>query len=238
MKKLNPAAKGLVKVLEEYPDGHLKEKDIRKCALSLLIAGLETTSMTFYGVINILAHNPDIQTKIHEEIEQITDGKRDVRLPDRQKMMYTRAVIMELLRYTSVVHNGVGHRTTRNTVLKGYRLPENLIVLTCLYNLHHDPEFWDNPESFDPGRFLDDVGDVIPADHPNRKHLMPFGAGIRVCLGESLAQTRLFLWITTMVQRFRVLPAKGNDKSTTETKSYKCAGVLQPHRYEIIFQER
>ena len=238
MHNVNAEASGLVKVLQNYPDGHLTETDIRKTALSLLIAGLETTSMTFYGAINLLAHHPDIQTKIHIEIEEVTGGRRDIGLPDRPKMSYTRAVILELLRYTSVVHNGVGHRTTKQTCLNGYKLPKDLIIITCLYNMHHDTEFWVDPEKFQPERFLDARGEVVPADHPNRKHLMPFGAGMRVCLGESLALTRLFLWITTMVQRFQVEPAPGNDMSTTDTRSFHCAGVIKPPPYEVIFNKR
>jgi cytochrome P450 len=67
---------------------------------------------------------------------------------------------------------------------------------------------------------------------------MSFGAGPRVCVGETLAMTRLFLWITTLVNRFEVAPAKGNNPSTLDTKQFYYIGVLRPVKYEVIFSTR
>ena len=79
---------------------------------------------------------------------------------------------------------------------------------------------------------------MVTADHPNRTHLIPFRAGPRVCVGENLALARLFMLITTLVQRLQILPAPGNDISSIDTKNFECMGILKPNPYRIIFKHR
>ena len=104
--------------------------------------------------------------------------------------------------------------------------------------MHHDEKFWGDPYEFRPERFLDEDKNLVAADHPNRKHLMPFGAGTRVCLGESLAIARLFLWITKLMQRFEVVPAENNPKSTTDPRLFDFEGVLRVTKYDVVFKLR
>ena len=238
----NPDLVSICKVLDAHmnntDEGGISDNDIRKTAMSLLLAGVTTTSSTFYAGINILAHNPDIQAKLWDETERIVGSGRSVAVTDKKDMPYTRAVLLELLRYTTVVNNGVLHRTLQTTKLQGYTIPANVKVVTSLYNLHHDSEFWGDPEVFRPGRFLDEAGEVVLADHPNRKHLLPFGAGMRVCLGESMARARLFLWLTSLIQKFEIRPAKGNEKWMSEPTAYVTVGVLKHMRYQVVFKQR
>ena len=79
-------------------------------------------------------------------------------------------------------------------------------VIFNLWSMHHTEAVWDDPFTFMPQRYLDATGDIIPADHPNRKFTMPFGAGARVCVGEQFALSRLFLIISTIVQKFTIEP--------------------------------
>ena len=126
----------------------------------------------------------------------------------------------------------------RDVQLGSYKLPANTTIITSLWTLHHDEDFWDEPFNFKPERFLDAQGELVPADHPNRKHLMPFGAGTRVCVGESLAMARLFLWMVNLVQRFEISPAQGNKENSTDPRSYYFIGQLKPRSYEVVFTKR
>ena len=94
----------------------------------------------------------------------------------------------------------------RTCKLGEFTIPKNTQVWTNLWSLHHDEDLWDEPFKFKPERFLNEDGEVLPVDHPNRKHLMPFGAGNRVCVGEVFAMSRMFLILTRILQNFTVLP--------------------------------
>ncbi len=215
----------------------LDERDAEKTCVNLLLAGIATTTSTFYSLINIVAHNKAIQDAIWSEIIQVTSGEK-VKLKHRPKMPFTRACIYEALRYTSIVPLGVSHRVTADVEICGYAIPSGSHIKPNLWALHHDPEFWIDPENFRPERFMGGSGELVSADHPHRKHLLPFGAGTRVCLGESMALARLFIWTATMIQRFTVTPAYGNAASLVAAENYRFSGVMSSDPYEVVFTPR
>ncbi len=219
-------------------DATFTETDAELAITNMLLAGITTTSSTFYSVINILAHKNRVQQTISEEIERAASPGVSVSLKDKHVMPYTRAFIYEVLRYTSVVPLSVSHRAVQDVQIGGYTIPKDTRIQLNLWALHHDPEFWKDPEEFRPERFLDASGEVVPADHPNRKHLMPFGAGPRVCLGESLALTRLFIWTASMVQKFRIEPAKGNTVELIDANNYVFTATLSSKTYQVVFHCR
>jgi cytochrome P450 len=255
LNKQFPESKSLFNVLMAYVPDHNKDnenrfemvknspiefsdEDVKMTILSLLLAGVTTTSTSFYSLINILAHRPHIQDKLFEEVKKVGKTSIAISLIDRQDMPYTRAVIFELLRYVSVVPVGVPHRTVSDVDICGIMIPNDTVIATNLWALHHDPNFWTDPYNFLPERFLDATGNMVPADHPNRKHLMPFGAGPRVCLGEAMALARIFLWIASFSQRFQVFPADGNAKELTDPRKYEFDGVVRICPYKVKFIQR
>ncbi|ELU17755.1 hypothetical protein CAPTEDRAFT_134944, partial [Capitella teleta] len=100
----------------------------------------------------------------------------------------------------------------------------------------HDEGFWGDPHAFRPERFLDEAGNIVPPSHVNRRHMMPFGAGTRVCIGEGLAMGRLFMMIATMAQVFVV--EQGRLKSSWDPRTYQSGIVLHPLDYEIQLKSR
>jgi cytochrome P450 len=247
LNETNPDAKSLFTVLmahvaikkdDKDPEGMFSGEDVQMTILSLLLAGVATTSTSFYGLINILAHRRHIQDKLFEEVKKVGRTNDPITLSDRQNMPYCRAVLLEVLRYASVVPLGVLHRTTAEVDICGIRVPPDTSVSTNLWGLHHDPDFWADPYSFIPERFLDADGDIIPADHPNRKHLIPFGAGPRVCLGEAMALARIFIWIATFTQRFQVFPADDNTWEKSDARNYEFDGIVRVCPYKVKFVQR
>ncbi len=219
------------------PGFTFKETDAKMATTSMMLAGITTTTVTFYSAINILAHKRKVQETIRGEIERAVSPGTAVAVKDKHAMPYTRAFIYEVLRYTSVVPLSMSHRAVQDVQIGGYTIPKDTRIQLNLWALHHDPEFWKDPEEFRPERFLDENGEVVAADHPNRKHLMPFGAGPRVCLGESLALTRLFVWTASMIQKFRIAPAEGNNVEIMAANSYWFNGTLSSHPYRVIFHQ-
>ena len=232
-------------VAEHRPEGKsssggttFKEIDAELATTNMLLAGITSNSSTFYSVINILAHKDRVQQTIIEEIERAVCPGASVSLKDKHAMPYTRAFIYEVLRYTSVAPLAVSHRAVQDVQIGGYTIPKDTRIQLNLWALHHDPEFWKDPEEFRPERFLDASGEVVPANHPNRKHLMPFGAGPRVCLGESLALTRLFIWTASMIQKFGIEPAHGNNVGLIDANNYVFTGNLSSQTYQVEFHCR
>ncbi len=220
-------------------DNFIREIDANSVCLNLMFAGVSTTTYTSYALINLLAHNPIVQEKIYEETCKVLPDGSLVTLQSKPRMPYTTATILEALRYVSTSPMGVPHRSTANVEISGLLIPNDTLLFTNLWALHHNPDVWGDPNRFRSERFLDDDGHLVPADHIYRKNLMPFGAGTRVCVGESLALTRLFILIARLIQKFDITPAEGNDRTITFCENYTLNGVLMESKpYRVHFSER
>ncbi|ELT94196.1 hypothetical protein CAPTEDRAFT_199515 [Capitella teleta] len=202
----------------------------------IVLAGTSTTSNSLYLFLNIISRHQEVQMKLQEEVDRIVGSGRTVSLTDREDMPYTQATLLELLRYSSLVPLTVPHESIENTVIQGKTVRAGSTVLMNLYHMHHDEDFWENPFEFQPERFLGDDGGLVSASHPNRRHLMPFGAGPRVCLGEVLAKSRLFLVIASLMQKFDIRP--GEVSAPCDPRLLEHGLVLSSAPFQIIAKER
>jgi cytochrome P450 len=131
-------------------------------------------------LINILTHYPNVQKTLRDKVDRVVGASRLPSIRDRDAMPYACATILELLRFTNVVPTLV-HETLEDTTVGGYAVPAGTKVVPLFWALHHDESYWGDPWVFRPERFLDDGGRLVTLDHTNRKHLMAFGSGLRVC---------------------------------------------------------
>lgn len=146
------------------------------------------------------------------------------------RMPYTEAVINEVLRLSSVAPL-VFHWTTGSTRLNGYDIAKNTTVISNLYSIHHNPKIWGDPETFRPERFLSEDG----KSGLKSEHLIPFGIGRRQCIGETLARSNFFLFLTSLFQQFDILGDPNNRKPSLEPKS---GFILEAQDFKVIFKER
>ncbi|XP_037546340.1 cytochrome P450 2U1 [Nematolebias whitei] len=169
----------------------------------LFIAGTDTTTNSVLWTLLYLALHPDIQDKVHAEIAAVVGRRRPPSLTDKGSLPFTEATIMEVQRLAAVVPLSVPHMASETTEFRGYTVPKGTVLLPNLYSVHRDPRVWDDPDTFNPERFLDDEGQLL-----RKEFLVPFGLGRRVCMGEQLAKMELFLTLTGLLQTFSfTLPA-------------------------------
>uniref|UniRef100_A0A8B9P190 Uncharacterized protein n=1 Tax=Apteryx owenii TaxID=8824 RepID=A0A8B9P190_APTOW len=162
----------------------------------MLAAGTESTSISIRYCLMVLLEHP---AKMQEEIERVMGRERLPALRDRAAMPYTDAVIHEAQRCLDFVPLGFIRTVRQDTQLRGFTIPKGCTIYPVLSSALQDPQHFRNPEVFDPGHFLDETG----AFRKNEAFL-PFSAGKRMCLGESLARAQLFLFLTAILQRFRL----------------------------------
>ncbi|CAH2071570.1 unnamed protein product, partial [Iphiclides podalirius] len=157
--------------------------------------------------------NPGVQEKIHEEIDRVVGRDRMPTLNDRSNMPYTEACLREAMRIDSLVPLGVPHRAMRDTKLDGYDVPADTMVSVNYVALHMDKEIWGDPEVFRPERFI--VNGQLKV---NKDKSLPFGAGRRLCAGETFARQSMFQVFAAFMQAFYVSTADGKPLEDPATR--------------------
>ncbi|XP_062580760.1 cytochrome P450 2B5-like isoform X1 [Saccostrea cucullata] len=173
----------------------------------LFAAGSETTVTTLRWAFLFLIHHPDIQTKLLKHIDEII-GEAVPQIEHREKLPYVEAFVLEVLRMGNIVPLGVPHCPNRDFEYGGYSFPNGVTVLANLGSALQDPNIFNNPQKFQPERFLDEDG---KCKGTQKDKMIPFSTGRRVCLGENLARMELFLYLVAILQKFEIQPEDTGD---------------------------
>uniref|UniRef100_A0A182PZA9 Uncharacterized protein n=1 Tax=Anopheles epiroticus TaxID=199890 RepID=A0A182PZA9_9DIPT len=177
--------------------------------------------------------NPNVLSRMHQEVDDAVDSERLPTLDDRVNLPYTEATIREALRIDTLIPSGIVHRTQQNVSFQEYNVKENTLFLFDLDGINNQTEVWGDPRTFRPDRFLDEQtgGLVLSKDRS-----LPFSVGKRECPGQTHTRNIMFLVVATLVQRFDVRPRESDrlpDLSTRQT------GLLQgPNDFWVQFVPR
>ncbi|XP_075043079.1 cytochrome P450 2G1-like [Mixophyes fleayi] len=223
----------LIKMQEEKdnPDSEFNMRNLILTLNNLFFAGGETVATTLKHGFLLLLKYPDIQAKIHEEIDHVIGRDCHPNIEDRSKMPYTDAVIHEIQRFSNVIPMNAPHSTTRDTEFRGYTIPKGTGVCALLSSVLEDPKYFATAHKFNPNHFLDSEGKFQRNDA-----FIPFSIGKRMCLGEGLARTELFLFLTSILQNFVLTSQTQFSDSDIYPRMTGFANVPIP--YQVAFVSR
>jgi cytochrome P450 len=198
-------------------DAGMSDKQVYDEVLTLLTAGIETTSLALAWAFHEIAEHPDVEERLVAEIDEVL-GDRPATFADVPRLTYTAAVVNEVLRKYPVWI--LMRRSTAPVDLGGVRLPAGAEVIVSPHALHHDPASFPQPHRFRPDRWISD-----PTGVP-RGAFIPFGAGVRQCMGNVFAQTELVITLATVLARWRLVPVPGKPVRTKFTSAAYPSGLL------------
>ncbi|XP_054436802.1 cytochrome P450 2S1 [Pteronotus mesoamericanus] len=182
---------------EQDPNTEFTDKNLLMTVIYLLFAGTGTVSAMIRYTLLLLLKYPQVQERVREELTRELGAGRAPGLGDRARLPYTDAVLHEAQRLLALVPMGIPRAVTKTTYFRGYTLPQGTEVFPLLGSVLHDPNVFEQPEEFNPGRFLDADGRF-----KKQEAFLPFSLGKRVCLGEGLVRAELFLFVTAILQAF------------------------------------
>ncbi|KAL3870431.1 hypothetical protein ACJMK2_038499 [Sinanodonta woodiana] len=216
----------------------LTDSQIKAFIQDIIDAGLISTRNFLLCIILDLLHHHECVDRMYQEIVDVVGLERSPSLNDRPTMPYAEAVIMEALRYNTHVPFGLPHGAMEDVELEGYKIPKGSMLIPNIWTAHHDPAIWGDPWVFRPDRFLDDNGELLSPEHPLRQSLVTFGAGKRACVGKNLAKSRIFLYLTTLIQKFDFLLPKGGTVPSDDPRDFVPGAALRPHDYMMRLKVR
>uniref|UniRef100_A0A914UV68 Cytochrome P450 n=1 Tax=Plectus sambesii TaxID=2011161 RepID=A0A914UV68_9BILA len=191
---------------------------------------LPTVTMMRWALLFML-HYPDVQERVQYELDTIVGKDRQVEMADKPFLPYTTATVTEIQRFANIIPINQPRKVFEDTVINGYRIPGNTPVLAQIHTVLQDPKLFPQPERFNPDRFLDETKQKFI----NNEAVIPYGIGKRMCLGESLARTEIFLFFAALLQRFSFAAPKGQPISLQKPKF----GInLMPENYEVEIRSR
>ncbi|XP_048472485.1 cytochrome P450 2K1-like [Rhincodon typus] len=211
-------------------DIEIKEKDILVTINDLFAAGTETTSTTICWGLVLMINYPEIQRKVQDEIDRVIGAGRFPRTGDQRHMPYTDAVIHEIQRFANIMPMNLPHSTTKDTHFREYFISKGTYVIPLLTSVLYDKTQRENPNEFNPAHFLDADGNFVKTDTQLTVLTVPCSfSGRRVCAGEALAKVELFLFFTTLLQKFHFQAPPG----VTDLDTSPRIGLVtnpKPHR--------
>jgi cytochrome P450 len=201
-KRAAPAASNdllsmLMTARDDETGERMSDQQLRDEAMTMLIAGHETTALVLSFTWYLLSRHPDVERKLHDEVARVLGDRRPTS-EDVPRLAYTTLVIHEVMRLYPPAWF-IARRAINDDAIGPQRIPAGSAVLMVPYLTHRHPTYWENPEAFDPERFMPER----VAGRP-RFAYFPFAGGPRQCIGNNFAMMEAVLIAAMIVQRYRL----------------------------------
>lgn len=184
-------------IAAQHDDGTgMSDQQLRDEAMTLYLAGHETTALTLTWSWYLLSQHPAVEKKLVEEWQRVLNG-RAANPSDLAALPYTAAVISEAMRLYPPVYV-IGREAVTDLELGGYRVKRGYTVLMSQWVNHRDPKYFADPERFSPERWLDGLATRLP-----KFAYYPFGGGQRICIGSHFALMEAAIILSTVGQKYK-----------------------------------
>jgi cytochrome P450 len=186
----------MLRACDEEDGRGMTDRQLRDEAMTLFLAGHETTALLLSWAWYLLALHPEAQEELAAELRDVLGGRAPT-AADLPRLRYTEMVVQEAMRLYPPAYI-IGRQAVGACTLGDYHIPAGGTVLMSQWVVHRDPRWWDDPERFFPGRWADGLARRLP-----RYAYFPFGGGPRVCIGNAFATMEAVLVLATVARRFR-----------------------------------
>ncbi|KAH6795685.1 hypothetical protein C2S51_036671 [Perilla frutescens var. frutescens] len=190
----------LVDIMEANESGQFTTDHLIHLLMDLLVGAADTTTTTTEWIMTELMIHPDKLAKVKEELKSVVGEKKVVEESQMARLPYLQAVVKEVFRYHPPGPLLLPRKAESDQQLNGgYFIPKGTQILINVWAIGRDPTIWNNPDSFEPERFLDKNIDLIGGQD---YELIPFGSGRRICPGVPLANRMLHMTTATLIHNF------------------------------------
>ncbi|XP_037542222.1 sterol 26-hydroxylase, mitochondrial [Nematolebias whitei] len=207
----------------------MSTKDVYGSITELLLAGVDTTSNTLTWALYQLSRNPQIQDRLYEEVSSMVPENQIPSAAEVTQMPYLRAVIKETLRMYPVVSFNARIMMEKPTTVGGYQFPKNTTFTFCHYAISHNENTFPQSFTFKPERWLRDG-----RQKPNPFGSIPFGFGVRACVGRRVAELEMYLLLFQLIRQFELKPGP----RTGEIKSINRTVLVPDQQVDLHFVDR
>lgn len=180
----------------------MTDRQVRDEAMTLFLAGHETTALTLAWAWYCLATNPVEDEKLVAEVREVLGG-RPPTVADLPRLRHTERIVQETMRLYSPAYV-IGREALGDCVLGGYPVPRGMTIMMSQWVVHRDPRLWDRADEFLPDRWVDGLQGL-----PKYAYF-PFGGGPRLCIGNTFAMMETVLVLAAMAQRYRFTLVEGH----------------------------
>lgn len=187
----------LLEATDEDSGVGMPDEQVRNEVMTFMFGGHETVASGLAWSLYLLSQHPVVQRRMRQELLDVLVG-RDPTVADLDKLEYGGRVVRECLRLYPPVWL-ISRTPVEDDEVGGFRVPAGSMVLLSAYVAHRHPAFWDNPEGFDPDRFM-----VVRSEARPRYAWVPFSSGPRKCIGDYFGQLELQLVLSMILARYRV----------------------------------
>ncbi|XP_053351970.1 sterol 26-hydroxylase, mitochondrial-like [Clarias gariepinus] len=210
-------------------NANMSKKDVYGSVAELLLAGVDTTSITLMWALYLLSQNPKTQDTLYHEVNSILIGDRIPTAEDINSMPYLKAVIKETLRMYPVVLINIRLLSEKDVIIGGHFFPKKTAFTIYPYAISQDKTIFPEPRLFKPERWLRDG-----RERPSSFGSIPFGFGVRGCVGKRIAELEMHLALARIMKLFEVKL----DPSVGEVKPLSRSGLVADRKVHFKFLDR
>ncbi|XP_022734360.1 cytochrome P450 78A9-like [Durio zibethinus] len=201
----------------------LSDSDMIAILWEMIFRGTDTVAVLIEWILARIVLHPDVQSRVHDELDKIVSRSRAVDESDVMNMIYLPAVIKEVLRlHPPGPLLSWARLAIADTSIDGYHVAGGTTAMVNMWAIARDPQEWADPLEFMPDRFVTKKGEVEFSVLGSDLRLAPFGSGRRTCPGKNLGLTTVSFWVASLLHEFEWLPSDRNTVDLSEVLRLSC----------------